>query len=567
MPGLYRYRDGGVPDSTRHCSLVVLFLPGHAGDYRQVRSLGNEVLRAANHEKFSAHVYALTNNEAFSGFDGDLLRQHAVQTATTLNLLCERYHVQPRLPAIVVVAHSMGGIAALEALRVLSSNGASTPPVRMDALLLLSVPLRRPVLACSASLDQIYHGLRHFWRQGAYTEQEMPAIASISGGCRDRMVPALLSTPTSALLPPNLSALSAHSSELLGVQTPADHLSILWCNQLLRVVARALVHVASLRSTHPATHPALAERVEILRGALPSITPISSSETAYDAASDATNELLHLQALPHRALLDAVIVTLACPLALEVLATARPSSPSSIAATCALSVLAVSYIAASPEAWTAHGSCGGRTASAFSCTVWCMTTRAAATATAVVLLSISGDTISISGRMVHRLAVPTRLGGMPLAAIAACIAALTHPALGLPLAMAAPSCTREGRSLMACMFVALTPNLAACVRRGPILSIWHSSDACWALGYVLACLLPIALAPSPRRVAAMVGVTTSIRSMMIAMLLACAMASTWEDELGIAISTSTVVRMASLGLVAITWPAAPNGAVGVVGVT
>ena len=77
-------------------------------------------------------------------FDGDVLASEAARTATALRRLGDRWAGAASPPArIFIVAHSMGGIAALEALRSLAETG-DAPLVRVEAVLLLSVPLRRP---------------------------------------------------------------------------------------------------------------------------------------------------------------------------------------------------------------------------------------------------------------------------------------------------------------------------------------------------------------------------------------------------------------------------------------
>ncbi len=72
-------------------------------------------------------------------------------------------------------------------------------------------------------------------------------VVSITGGILDTTLPAALTVLT-GLVPPS-HGLTVSTSGIPGVWTPMDHLAIVWCDQLRRVVARALLDVtdASMR--------------------------------------------------------------------------------------------------------------------------------------------------------------------------------------------------------------------------------------------------------------------------------------------------------------------------------
>ena len=297
---LYRYVDAGIPLNQLPCRLRLLFVPGHAGDHRQARSIGVETLRAAAIHKIGIEVYTLSNDEALGAFDGDVLLHQSKRVAQAIRFLTASN------PPLFIAAHSMGGIAVLDALQMLAEE-AEAP--KADALLLLSVPIRQPVLACSASLSRRYRRLRRFWRS-PMAQEALPAVASIWGGCRDWHVPAALSSLNGLF--DNATALSLPTTALPNVWTPTDHLSILWCNQLVKVIAQSVVSLALLRESTEQP-PSLEQRVGTLRASLLSIDTASSAMPVADDEWTSTDEeiaLVWLYAIPIRALLDAACATL-----------------------------------------------------------------------------------------------------------------------------------------------------------------------------------------------------------------------------------------------------------------
>lgn len=257
---LYRFvdmrmpQDLGVPHTD--CRMVLLFIPGHAGSHEQVRSIGAETLRAAAAKHVSVHVFTVSLGEGLSAFDGAVLREHSARVEAALISISRQYRQQPAPPDLFLVAHSMGGVATLDALLRMRRTRRSEAPASLlsvDAILLLGVPLQRPVLDCSSSLSKLYRRVhRSLSRRGKEEDGDghglegLPAFAAIWGGCRDRIVPAALSS-LDGVVPRRAIALNLTSQVLPGVHTPIDHAALLWCNQLVRRVASAIVATAALR--------------------------------------------------------------------------------------------------------------------------------------------------------------------------------------------------------------------------------------------------------------------------------------------------------------------------------
>ena len=591
---LYQFFDRGSRDgahvdhATQH---ILLFIPGHAGDYRQGRSLGAEVLRESMRRQASAHVYTLSSDEARSAFDGDLLSEQAARIASALRFLGQRYaraqHGRPPAAGVTIAAHSMGGIATLEALRTLMA-GKEPLPIRVDAVLLLSVPVSRPVLACSTSLARLYRRVHDFWQSHAH-DAAVPAVASIFGGCRDGQVPAALSHLHGGVLPERAVALSLPSQALPGVRTPTDHLSILWCRQLMRSLARAVLDVgvapnasafAPALAAAAVPHTALAERVDRLRAALLDEASGRGQRTDAFTSGHDGDALLPLYALPLRALLDVTCAMLALPLVATWLR--RPRDPQTHALPLlsahlallrgfVLGLIACGGVDAVAHVLADHGSglvwpwdrslSLGRASrmlmddpTACSMPLWTLVGARLGMVAAVALA------LHAVARLTHPFAAARRAARLRILAAAALLALLAHPALGL-LVAAIGELRGAARRLALCGVLALALNLAAWQpRRGP--AIWRSADARFALAHVLLLLVarsfdaaPIAAAPdaSPTmRTTADVSTRLGLAAGVI--LFACS--SSGGDELAAheGASVEAVVRAVALGAAVLSWP-------------
>lgn len=269
-PGrLYRYFDQRVPPTASgQTSAVVLFVPGHAGHHEQVRSIGSEAMLAASARDLAIDFYTLSDGETLTAFDGSLLSGQARRVEAALATLTKRYSHAPTA-GFYIVAHSMAGVATLEAVRRLAAAPSATdsarsggdssgsdsaesrqtlpppPPLPIDAILLLGAPMQRPVIGCSASLSRLHFRLRHSLRNltadnagdgdtdgaGSALLASLPALGSITGGCADWMVPSHLSS-LAGVVPPEALAFSASTLSIPGVRSTVDHNALLWCNQV-----------------------------------------------------------------------------------------------------------------------------------------------------------------------------------------------------------------------------------------------------------------------------------------------------------------------------------------------
>ena len=199
--GVLRYRERGR-DPYEAKSGAILFLPGNAGDARQVRSLGHEVDLLKG-----AAVYACDFKGEWSAFDGRIVARQARFAKRVAKILAKRHGSQ-----VVVVGHSMGGVVGL-----LAADATKT----ISAVVALAAPLAAHPFAFERQLAGIYP-----------LPLETP-LAKISGGPRDWQAPSWLVGGIEASSLPG----AAHIG---GV----DHQCACWCNELITRVAH-VVHAPS----------------------------------------------------------------------------------------------------------------------------------------------------------------------------------------------------------------------------------------------------------------------------------------------------------------------------------
>ena len=518
---LYRYEEHGIPTgtdaSTGACQSIALFVPGHGGSHMQVRSFGMETLQAALARQVCVHVYTLSLGGEFSAFDGDVLSSHASSIDATLDLLSQRYQAPPRI-GLFVVAHSMGAIAVLESLRRQHHRNLRQNLV-FDALLLLSAPVQHPVLACSTSLQKLHHRIRWYFGNLSFavsrgatraSEERLPAFGSIWGGCRDYMVPAKLSD-IEGVLPRRAIALSTSSSRIPGVWTPCDHQSILWCNQLVKLMANAVVSLAALRRDTAEAQDGripLHLRIDQMRSALLGTAEADARIHHADGAQPdaapvhgfATYLRSEVLSDPFRPILDAALLTLLLSASHRAWQQ-RPVRPVECVHGVIVGILAQTLpvmlmwaLAAvdidQPTGW-------GRPSALSAAGVPLVLTRLLLGTSLAALLHIAWDgTMKLIRRLRGmRRGASSEGEGSPLQAVrwtaivAVLLAALAHPALAfLFLAAASPNAAMGSLCLIA--LAALAPGAASWMMHQLLHHVWlpaacHTSDAQEAALFVM----------------------------------------------------------------------------------
>lgn len=284
---LYLYREEGVDPYTHDNiglggGVPVLFIPGNAGSYKQVRSLSSEASRyyhdqlrhdqaAKDRGVSNLDFFTLDFNEDLAAFHGQTVIDQAEYVneavAYILSLYSDpgRSRRDPRLPdpsSVILIGHSMGGIVARTVLVMPNYQTNS-----VNTIITMSTPHARPPVSFDADIVRLYQQVNDYWRE-SYTQRWASSnplwhttLISIAGGARDTTVPADYCSLSS--LVPSSHGFTVFTSGIPDVWTPMDHLAITWADQLRKVIVKALFDVVDVRRA--AQTKQRAERIRVFR--------------------------------------------------------------------------------------------------------------------------------------------------------------------------------------------------------------------------------------------------------------------------------------------------------------
>ena len=263
--GLYLYREHGVDDESKLHGIPVLFIPGNAGSYKQVRPIAAE---AANyfHEELrhdaSAAKAGIKNldfftvdfNEDITAFHGQTLLDQAEYLNEAIRFILSLYTDPQRverdshLPdptSVIIVGHSMGGVVARAML-----VQPNYQPNSINTIITMSAPHARPPVTFDKQIVQIYDEINEYWRE-AYTQKWannnplwQVTLVSIAGGNLDVIVPSDYASLES--LVPHTHGFTVFASSIPTVWTSMDHQAIMWCDQFRKVMTKALFEVVDV---------------------------------------------------------------------------------------------------------------------------------------------------------------------------------------------------------------------------------------------------------------------------------------------------------------------------------
>lgn len=256
--------------------IPVLFIPGNAGSYKQVRSIAAETanlyygddetpteeLNNPNAQNFD--FFAADFNEDFTAFHGQTIMEQADYLNEAVRLILSLYAEKPTPPtSVVIVGHSMGGIVA----RVMI-----TLPTYIEDSVKSMITLASPHAAAPLTFDgdiiKVYSSIDKFWYEGYQNISQIAnkrvkdlSLISITGGGLDATLPADYTT-IGHLVPP-LNGFTVYTTGMPSVWSPIDHLAIVWCGQLRRVIAKSLLEIAD--SSSPSRVYPLEQRMSVFR--------------------------------------------------------------------------------------------------------------------------------------------------------------------------------------------------------------------------------------------------------------------------------------------------------------
>lgn len=282
---LYLYREQGldsIPADEKEGfktldGIPALFIPGNAGSYRQARSIAAEV----SNLYFDANINVVDNpnmknydffgadfNEDYTAFHGRTLVDQAEYLNEAIGFILLLYSNNPNPPtSVLILAHSMGGIVA----RVLPTL-PNYIPGSINTIMTLSSPHSAAPLTFDGDILKVYLAVDRFWHEAfnspsslvpgiAYERLHNVSLISITGGALDSILPADYTT-LGFLVPPT-NGFTVFTSGIPDVWTPMDHLAIVWCRQLRRLILKILLEIADVTSPHR-TYP-LEKRMAIMK--------------------------------------------------------------------------------------------------------------------------------------------------------------------------------------------------------------------------------------------------------------------------------------------------------------
>uniref|UniRef100_A0A1A8JMA2 GPI inositol-deacylase n=1 Tax=Nothobranchius kuhntae TaxID=321403 RepID=A0A1A8JMA2_NOTKU len=235
--GLYLYGEGLYAQETRHLKLTgtpVLFLPGNAGSYKQARSLGSVALRKAENVEGGIHLNVFTvdfNEELVALYGGSLLRQTHFLHESIKAILRLYKHLKTPPQSVAIVGHSMGGVVARALFTLPRFN-----PHLVSLIITQASPHLAPVLGLDPFLLEFYAAVRQKWVNQANKLRNV-TVLSIGGGYRDYQVRSGLTSLPCPPGDPNKLSLVVTAVPRTWVST--DHLSIVWCKELVLATVRA----------------------------------------------------------------------------------------------------------------------------------------------------------------------------------------------------------------------------------------------------------------------------------------------------------------------------------------
>ncbi|XP_069052618.1 GPI inositol-deacylase isoform X2 [Lepisosteus oculatus] len=238
--GLYLYGEGLYAQHSHSLKLSgvpVLFLPGNAGSYKQARSLGSIALRKAEDidNGFHLNVFTIDFSEELVALYGGSLQRQTRFVHESIKAILRLYKDQETPPrSVAVVGHSMGGIVA----RALFTLPKFSPHL-VSLILTQASPHQGPVLPLDRHLLEFYSAVRRRWSLGTGDLRNV-TVLSVGGGYRDYQSTAVPRTWVST-----------------------DHLSIVWCKELVLATVRAFFDLIDPDTRQITEDPA--RRMAVLR--------------------------------------------------------------------------------------------------------------------------------------------------------------------------------------------------------------------------------------------------------------------------------------------------------------
>lgn len=246
---LHLYRETDIDPHRHVAGLPVLFVPGNGGSMRQIRSIAGEAAEQywrpetsgslkSKHRK-PLDFFTVNFQEDLTAFDGVTVLDQAGYLNVAVQYILDLYsdHEDPPT-SVILIGHSMGGIVA-RAMVTLDSY----IPGSVNTIVTLATPHILPPVSFDKGIVRLYRQVNRFWHKETNNGTlDDTLLVSLTGGIRDQMIPAEYSAVSNFLPPANGFAVATTS--IPNVWMSIDHQAMVWCHQLRRVLAEALLTVA-----------------------------------------------------------------------------------------------------------------------------------------------------------------------------------------------------------------------------------------------------------------------------------------------------------------------------------
>jgi pimeloyl-ACP methyl ester carboxylesterase len=170
--------------------LPVLFIPGNAGNFKQIRSFGGVAHRIARWEQerlggpnMEIDLFAMETRKELSAFNVKHLENQAEYASEAIQFILGLYRKEKSVitpKSVVIIGHSMGGIVARK-IPLLDTYLEGS----ISIIITLASPHYEPPFALNRAIYLFYQHLNNEWRQGSQLKLRNITIVSIASGNRD----------------------------------------------------------------------------------------------------------------------------------------------------------------------------------------------------------------------------------------------------------------------------------------------------------------------------------------------------------------------------------------------
>ncbi|KAK0408440.1 hypothetical protein QR680_003960 [Steinernema hermaphroditum] len=205
--------------------IPIVFVPGNAGSGYQARSLGSVLYNktVVHGHKHVFDMFAVDFNEELSGLSVDYLMAQSKFLGKSVEKIRSLYRIPPK--GIIFLGHSMGGVV----IRSLLLNPQFDPSI-MAAVITLATPHKESPLLLSSDVLGFWEDIEKAWAVERKVSVSHIPVVSLSAGFKDDLI------HEAATRSPSVRHFSTTSLDRLWLE--ADHLCIVWCNQLVTLLSR-----------------------------------------------------------------------------------------------------------------------------------------------------------------------------------------------------------------------------------------------------------------------------------------------------------------------------------------